>query len=181
MGKSGLDLYLVRLEGGQDIIVDQGCDHEAFEYAKLAQAEWSERVELQRHFARLANDLGHHAEAEGAFMEALRHASAGLERAQTGLSLSHYLASRKRLREALEYAELALLSAPDDADILAQIAHLRLRQWDRRGALRVIEELRSLVPADNPHLVLLTKRSKIMPYLIRRAMWGLGKLRRTKA
>ena len=157
-----------------------GRTDEAFEYARRAQADHPERVDIQRHVARLAGELGTHAEAEGAYREALSHASAGRERAQAELSLSHYLASRKRQREALEYAELALLSAPDDADVLAQIAHLRLRQGDRPGALRVIAELRCLVPANNRQLILLTKRSKIMPYLIRRAMLHLGKLRRTK-
>ena len=155
------------------LLDQQGFEKEAYVCACLAAAEQPKSVEAQRHVARIAKELEKYAEAESAYRQALSLAGSKQERAQIALDLSHYLASTKRLREALEYAELALVWVPGDLEILLKMAQLRLRQGDRLGALRVIEQLQLLAPADHPQLKLLARRSRLIPFIIQRSLRSL--------
>ena len=156
----------------------QGRSEDAFEYARLAQTEQPENFDILLHLARLANDLGKQAEAEAAYSQALHHAKNSSERAKAALALSHNLAVARKIRKALEAAEVALSSAPANTEILLQIGHLRLRNGDRSGARKVIRELRSLVPSDHPSLMILTARSQLIPFTAQRLWRGIAKILR---
>ena len=156
----------------------QGRGEEAFEYARLAEAEQPEDFDIVLHLARLANDLGKQAEAEAAYTQALRHASTNLDRAKAALALSHHLAVAKKIHKALDAAEVALAATPASEEILLQIGHLRLRKGDRLGTLKVIQELRSLVPNDHADLLFLSSRSQLIPFKVRRLLRILAKVLR---
>ena len=156
----------------------QGRGEEAFEYARLAQTEEPENLNIVLHLARLANDLGKQAEAESAYTQALRHASTNLDRAKAALALSHHLAVANKIHKALDAAEVALAATPASEEILLQIGYLRLRKGDRLGTLKVIQELRSLVPNDHADLRFLSSRSQLIPFKVRRLLRILAKVLR---